>query len=634
MDGQLGSLMETMGNHPIFLGADDEVLMALSGSCAIRTYRPMDVILHAHEERKGLLTVLEGIAEVRVGDEVLEIVRQGEMIGFSSIYRLFQSESSFLPREEAQVEVRALEKVKALFIPFEAIAIRWSDPDVREFLLRRVSERLRDVYGSLAEQVSLSRRFGDREALVLRVQDLMSTDIVCCGPETPIRKAAARMTESRVGSIIVAEGKSLLGIITERDIVGKVVAGNRSLEQPASDIMTPDPYTISRFSFYYDAFSTLLLRGVKHLPVMDGKQVCGMISLSDLLNKKNEGMMKTIQTIEDADEGSLSRVKDAIYAVFETMLNDKVPAADILSTVTKLYDRLIRRAVEIAVSDAERITGNRPPLLFGLYMMGSAGREEQFMLTDQDHFLVYENTEVPEHEAYFKLLGERIVHYLEVAGYERCKGLMMSSEADWRGTVKDWKRRVREWGVVSANEQLLKAINFFSHRLVYGSESLHRTFEEEIEETLSRCKMFLYRLAEVERGRPVMALGNPFLSLLRIGRRSIDMKKEILFPYHHGLQIWSMIHGINSGTPIERLDALVRTGALEESFANDVKEAMNVVLGLYIRLKHGQAKRGEELSSILPLAVLSTREKEELVISMKLLKEMQNKIFFHFHMRL
>ena len=633
MDGQLGSLMETMGDHPIFRDADDEVLMALSGSCAIRTYEPMDVILYPHEERKGLLTVLAGNAEVCVEDEVLEIVRPGEMIGFSSLHRLFESESGFAPANDAQVEVRALEKVQALFIPFDAIAIRWSDPSVREYLLLQITERLMDVYGSLAEQVSLSRRFGDREALVLRVQDLMAKNIVYCEPDTPVREAAARMTEYRVSSIIVSEGKSLKGIITERDIVGKVVAGNRSLDAPASEIMTPEPYTISRFSYYYDAFTTLLLKGVKHLPVVDREQVCGMISLSDLLNKKNEGMMKTIQTIEEADEESLPRVKDAIYAVFETLLDSKVPAAEILTTVTKLYDRLIKRAAEIAVSDVERATGKKPPLQFGLYMMGSAGREEQFMLTDQDHFLVYEDTDNQEHEAYFKLLGERIVYFMEAGGYARCKGLMMCSETDWRGSIQEWKSRVREWGVVSTNDQLLKAINFFSYRLVYGSEELHRTFEDAMEETLSRCKMFLYRLAEVERERPVTALGNPIRSLFRLEKRSIDMKKEILFPYHHGLQILSMIHGIISGTPFERLDALARKGAMEENFANDVKEAMNVVLGLYIRLKNGQSKRGEELSSILPFAVLSTREKEELIISMKVLKEMQNKIFFHFHMR-
>ncbi|WP_261180005.1 DUF294 nucleotidyltransferase-like domain-containing protein [Anaerobacillus sp. CMMVII] len=146
--------------------------------------------------------------------------------------------------------------------------------------------------------------------------------------------------------------------------------------------------------------------------------------------------------------------------------------------ITKLYDRLVKHCVELAVKSLEKKGLGQPPVQFCWYQMGSGGRGEQFLLTDQDHFLVYESGEDDEEVThYFEKLGEEIVFFLEKAGYERCIGKMMANEEMWRGSINKWRDRLKSWSLRATNENLLLVQNFFSFRMLYGDEVLNDQFK-------------------------------------------------------------------------------------------------------------------------------------------------------------
>jgi CBS domain-containing protein len=607
--------------HPLFQGVEERTALSLVEECEAITYGKREMMLQADTPRQGLLLILQGTAEVFVKnaagqEEVLECIQKGEIVGFSSLAEFLGL--SKRDKSQTTVEVRAVEEVQALLIPFSVLAKRWDDQNVHDYLLTQVSIRLKDVYGSLAEQVKMAKGIGEGETILARVQDLMSDNIASVAPDVSIQEAAQKMVESKTSSVLVLEGEELKGIITERDIVGRVVAKGLSFDKPSRLVMTENPITISRFAYYYDAFSEILLKGIKHLPVVDGGKVSGIVTLTDLLRKKNDSVMRTIKKIEGADEASLPEVKAAIYEITETLLRDRVPAFVLLDIVTKLYDRLIGRAVELSIAAL-----GAPPVPFAFYLMGSAGRGEQFMLTDQDHFLVYGETK--EH-GYFEKLGLEITSKLEAAGYARCKGLMMSSEEQWRGTVLQWQERVRKWMLQSTNENLLLAQNFFSYRFGAGSEQLHEEFEAKIAELLDRSKIFLYRMVQAEKEQEIPTLDEPIRALFKLGRKSIDLKKEILFPFHHSLQILSLYYEGIPGTPLEKIARLQEKGIFTEGFAEDLKEAFSHVLDLYINQRWGDSGG----STVLSFATMSTRQKDELILSLRTLRELQGMVFARF----
>lgn len=612
------ALLEAVQSHPFFHGVEVGTALSLLKDCQFKQYDKNEILLYKDRQREGLILILEGFVEVYVENEVLEVVQKGEMLGFSSI-------ADFLgfPRrtkDEVTVESRAASKVKVLYIPFQVMARRWEDPFVRDYLLTQVAVRLRDVYGSLAEQVQLAREFGENEVFMLRVQDMMTEKVITIDSHATVIEAAKKMHEHHTSSILVMGDGALKGIITERDIVGRVVAKGMLLTDSVSLIMTKNPITISRFAYYYDALGSIFTHGVKHLPVVEDGEIVGIVTLSDLLRKKNENVMKTIKQIEEADEMGLPTVKRAVYSIVDTLLQENIPIDKTLDIITNLYDRLVVRIVHLAVENLKK-KGDDQPTEFAFYQMGSSGRGEQFMLTDQDHFLVYKTGD----EAYFQRLGTEITRLMESAGYARCKGLMMCSEKQWRGSLLDWEDRLRTWSLQSTRENLLLAQNFFSYRFIVGSKDIHEQLENIILAMLDRSKIFLYRLAQAEREHPIPTLDHPIRSLFRLEKKSIDMKKAILFPYHHSLQILALLHGIPSGTPLAKINALEAKGAFSKNFAQDLKEAASQLLTLYVkqRWKH-------EGSSIVQFTRMTTREKEEFLLSIKTIKELQNIVFSRF----
>ncbi|QOR66472.1 CBS domain-containing protein [Cytobacillus suaedae] len=626
-------MYEKVKFHPIFRGVEQEEAMELLTLCQLRNYEKLNIIFHADKQREGLLLLLSGIAEVYVAsaktshrEEVLEVVEAGEMIGFSSLAD-FLGVSKKDQKAEQIVEVRAIEKVEALYIPFSVIAKRWGDQDLHDYLLAQVSVRLKDVYVSLAEQVKLARQFGESEAMVVRVQDLMTSPAITVTSKDTIKAVAEKMTSNRTSSVLVTDQETLTGIITEQDLISRVIA-NPIVDSNdfASKIMTASPITISRFAYYYDALSKLILNGKKHLPVVDEQKVIGVITLSDLLRKKNENMVKAIQRIEKADEDTLPEIKQAIYGIVATLIHGKVPILHTLDVVTTLYDRLVERCINLAISNCKK-QGLKSTHSFCFFQMGSSGRKEQFQLTDQDHFLVYEDGG---DESYFTSLAHEIVRLLGLAGYAKCKGDMMASNPLWRGSISQWQNRIHSWTLQSTNQNLLLAQNFFSYRLLCGSIELYQKFEKTIKEQLSRGKIFYYRLTELEKENQITLLEHPIRAIFRLERKQVDMKKEVLFPFHHSLQILSLLNGILSGTPMERLEKLVEKKVLSLDFAKDVQLAFSGIMTVYVKQRWQQHEHQEPITSTIQFTHLTSREKEELMLSLKTLRELQRVVFSYF----
>ena len=114
------------------------------------------------------------------------------------------------------------------------------------------------------------------------VRDLMTTRLVSVSPDDPVADAAAAMIRQKVGSALIMQGPFLAGILTERDVLRAAASGNDLTVSPVSAWMTTDPESASPDTTVEDATQLMLLHGFRHLPVMEGRQVSGVVSLRDL----------------------------------------------------------------------------------------------------------------------------------------------------------------------------------------------------------------------------------------------------------------------------------------------------------------------------------------------------------------
>jgi CBS domain-containing protein len=118
---------------------------------------------------------------------------------------------------------------------------------------------------------------------VVMLRDLMTPGVVSTSPETSVTEAAASMMRARVGSAIVMQGSFLAGILTERDVLRAAASAEDLQQSPVSAWMTRDPQSATPDTSTEEAAQIMLLNGFRHLPVVEGRRVLGVVSLRDLL---------------------------------------------------------------------------------------------------------------------------------------------------------------------------------------------------------------------------------------------------------------------------------------------------------------------------------------------------------------
>ena len=114
------------------------------------------------------------------------------------------------------------------------------------------------------------------------LRDVMSTSVVTTAPQTPLAQAAAAMVAAGAGSAVVMQGSFLAGIVTERDVLRAAASGQDLRDSAVSEWMTADPQSADPDSSPEEAAQIMLLNGFRHLPVVDGRNLCGVVTLRDL----------------------------------------------------------------------------------------------------------------------------------------------------------------------------------------------------------------------------------------------------------------------------------------------------------------------------------------------------------------
>ena len=622
--------------QPLFKDLADDEFSLLITECELKYHKKSEKVDYYKTPHEGLFLILKGMAEVFIEAEdgipvLLEVLQEGDVIGFSNFSHYLGEPKRPLNRHTIEMEV--IEDSYCLQIPYSVVKIRLKDLAVRDYVLKTMSIRIANIFSSLGEQVKLSDEWGESEPYVRRVQDFMNAPAITVHQEVSVQAIALIMMEKSISSVMALDDNGrLVGIITETDLVQRVVAKGLVAPLIAKDIMTTTLYTVTRHDYYYEVLSMFYKTGVKHLPVVEGENLVGVVTFYNLITKRDRGSMGILRTIEESSFENLPVVKNAIYDVLSNLIYDEISTIHSLEIITRLYDRLARHCVKLAVESLEAQGIGPPPVQFSWYQMGSGARGEQFMLTDQDHFLVY--ADVPKDQklqtaAYFSLLGDEIVKHMKQAGYAKCDGKMMSSEEKWRGSVTDWQRRLRTWAIKSTDDHILLAYNFLSFRFLFGDSSLNNHFTKMVQSQLKTSQTFLYYMAQQIQNNNAPQFNQSFLALFKgkEKREVIDIKLHALFPMHHCLQILGVNKSIINGTPIQLLDGLVKTGELSVGFADDVRHAYEVALRTRIQISWKRHLRDEKITTEINFSAIRRWERDELKTMLDTVHSLQSHLF-------
>ncbi|ABB14303.1 DUF294 nucleotidyltransferase-like domain-containing protein [Carboxydothermus hydrogenoformans] len=476
----------------------ENLLEELSNSLTSRNYQPGEYIFREKEPaRNGLFLVFNGILEIVVTSErgqdlVIALRRPGEFFG----------ETVLFSGEPYPAGIRAATEALIGFIPKNIFMeiLNKNLPFTAAFN-KILTDRLRDLYLEISRE-SQTDSYSPLN-IIKKASQLMNPEVVKATPGESIKTIANLMAQHQVSSVVIVDNYNRpLGIITEHDLVRKVLAESKTPTDSliALDIMNKNPATISPDAYYSQILLEMIKKQVRHLLVTENETLLGIITLKDLLKSRETGTITIVNSLETASSPKEIKqgLKDA-EGVLTALVSEKAGIAEIYKIMTEFFDRAYRKAVELALTEMEKESGP-PPADFCFINMGSAGREEQYLRTDLDNGLIWDN---PQEEPkivqdYFLKLGQKINNLLIEVGFSPCKGGVMASNPFWNGQIVHWEQKLLDWFLNLTGENIRLFSIFLDFRPVYGNFNLAEKLKEQVLEQLSQTPIVFFHLARDE----------------------------------------------------------------------------------------------------------------------------------------
>lgn len=350
------------------------------------------------------------------------------------------------------------------------------------------------------------------EGSLIEVQSIeRSKTPVTCLPETSIREAAQIMSEKEVGSIIiVGREHQPLGIVTDKDFRKKVVTGRYPLGNPVKEIMSSPVITSRADVSMADVQIKMIRHKINHLCLTENGEVnsavVGIVSEHDLMVLQGNNPAILIREMKRSTEvGQLKSIRVRAEQLLEKYLKQEVSISYITNIMSEINDALIVRSIELATQQLKELGPSAPEVDFCWLALGSEGRREQLLRTDQDNALVY--ADVPSEQGervktYFLKLASRTTEILNECGFDYCPADMMASNPKWCLPLEEWKKQFSKWIHEPTPKAVLHSTIFFDFRPVFGQFKLAEALTEHIFSELDRQSLFMTYLAKNAVGKP------------------------------------------------------------------------------------------------------------------------------------
>ncbi len=457
--------------------------------------------------------------------------------------------------------------------------------------------------GSRGES-SAGRRDRDRENLIADLQaSLMFLNEpvaplagppVFCDVRDPVSKGAALMTARGASAVVVTAAGEPVGLVTDHDIRARLVAAGLAPESPLHAVMSAPLVAVEGSALVYEAILVMRERDVDHLLVRDENgRVTGIVRNRDLLLFHRYSLAVLTQEIRHAPSPeAVAEAKHGLARLVKVLVEGGAKARNITRAVTAVTDAAVVRLLELAAAEL-----GPPPARFAFLALGSEGREEQTLASDQDHAIVFEDVpeaDEPAVHAYFLKVGRFVSEGLALAGYPLCLGEIMARNPRWCRPLRTWKAYFAEWLRTAEPKDILELKIFFDFRPVHGDAELARELRRHIDGVLAQEPPFLLHYAQytLQYKPPLTFFGHIALEEGKEGQKTFSIK-DAMMPVVNFARLYAFRNGVADVNTVDRLHALRELGVLREGLHDEAVKVYDLLMQLRLAHQVRALDRGE-----------------------------------------
>ncbi len=435
---------------------------------------------------------------------------------------------------------------------------------------------------------------------------------------TRLIDAIEKSMEFKTSTIIVKKDNNEYGIITDSLLKVKVLLEGRDLNIKVENIAIFPLLSVNQEDYLFDAFSLLIKKNIKRVGVVNNEgDMIGILEQIDVLSHFANHTYVVDSKIKNAK--TKESLKDASTELINTIktLNAKGVKVNHISNLigqlnTKVYKKLYKLVLPKELQDKACFI-----------VMGSEGRNEQILKTDQDNALVVKDgVDVEQYRPYMKQMNEALIDF----GYPPCEGNIMVTNPFWCKTVQDYKNETARWIEAPDMQNYMDLAIFFDAFAVAGDKELLINLKDDLFNKLHDKDVFMAYFAKATLAFDTPSVVANFMTKTHF----IDIKKAGVFPIVQGIRSLALKERIRETTTVKRIKILQQKKLIEFELANELLEAFDVLNTLRLRGQLQKLQDDKKINNEIDTHTLGKIERDLLKDSFKIVNNFKKFITYKF----
>ncbi|QYJ86250.1 CBS domain-containing protein [Shewanella mesophila] len=622
MEAELNEIQNFLIQYPPFDSLPEEVIAHVSHHIEIAYYRKDTPIIHAGDHINDLYIIRSGEVEVyRRKGELYNRLDTGDLFG----------QMGLLTNNKIRFPVKAIEDTLVYCLPENIFQELYDQHDVfADFVEVEDNARLRQAVSNSTSQDDLTSP---------KVRTLLTREPPYINKTESIQSAAILMAKDNVSALLVIdpdvledeenETSPLMGIITDRDLCTRVLAEGIDPSDTLDSVVTTDVISLDHNAYVHEVMLTMLRYNVHHLPILKGRTPIGIIEATDIVRYESQNSLLLVSSIfQQLSIDDLVVLSEQVKDSFERMVNEDANSHMVGSAMSVIGRSFKQRILELAEEQF-----GPPPVPYCFLALGSMGRDEQLIVTDQDNAIILgDEFDKEKHDEYFAKLAKFVCDGLDRCGYSYCTGDIMATNPMWRMTRKEWEECFADWIDNPNPKALLNASIFFDLDGVYGRLKWAEQLNGFIVRRARKNNRFLACLARNALNRtPPLGFFKDFV-MEKDGRHnnSINLKRRGTAPLADLIRVHALSVGSRARNSFERLDDIIDASILPKGRAQDLRDAMEFISMVRIRHQAFDVKLGIDPDNNIEPENLSDFERRNLKDAFQILSNGQNFLKFRY----
>lgn len=619
-------ILDFLKDFPPFDSLNHEQLFTISSQIKVIYFEKGNSVFKQNDAlHNSFYVVKDGAIGIYHNNTLVDECDEGDIFGLRAIIR----------NDHYLLNAIAIEESIIYSVPSKLIEdVIINNLQANQFIIASFATNTRNPYSNDAKGKLFANEMllQSNKSNFTEVQSAsFSKNPITCQSQITIKEAAIIMSENKIGSIVITEHTKPIGIITDKDIRHKIATGKFNISEKVSTIMSSPVITFPEDITVAEAQIAMLKHSISHLCITkDGtmhSELTGILSEHDIIVIHGNNPSVLIKEIKrSTSDKKLKTIRQQAQILMTNYIEQQIPITFITNIISAINNAITTRCIQLSLEEINE----EQPVNFAWLAIGSQGRQEQLLLTDQDNALVYENVDNDiEVKAYFIKLSKAINNKLNVVGFEMCPAEMMASNPKWCLSVSQWKSQFKNWITHPDEDKMMLCNIFFDYDLIYGDYKLVDEMSDSIFKAIDNYEIFLNFMAR-------NALKNPApLSFFRHflvensgeHKNQFDIKARAIMPLVDAARLLILSHKIKDiNNTISRYEKLCDLEPQNKDLYESCINAFRIVL--QFRTLHGL--KHQDSGRFIDVKRLSKNDRLKLKGCFKPVKDIQELVLVRF----